>query len=314
MISKNIHRRHLNQEQKRELLAKLLKVDPSKSNRQVAKAAGVDHKTVAAVRAEVEGRGEIPHVETITDTQGREQPVKKCSTGKDGKRRKVPTKPELEDDEDGTDEGDGELPPETRRVGVMLQISAARDLATGARNRINLHTEVFRKSWLQEFAAEARATTAVWDDLTRELEERFASRQDICVNVASHRFLHDEAARVWHLKSVAAKIDDIEIDDQLIRIVEAAVAWLTEIAKRPSRTQARCGRPIMTTDLFTIAKVKLATTAAPGTKAEDVQGRQRVEQFAPSQSGYPTKDGRRRNCIECVEPDGHRRHPHLSGA
>jgi ParB-like chromosome segregation protein Spo0J len=78
VISANIRRRHLNQEQRRELLAKLLKANPSKSNRQVAKAAGVDHKTVAAVRAEVEARGEIPHVETITDTQGREQPAKKC--------------------------------------------------------------------------------------------------------------------------------------------------------------------------------------------------------------------------------------------
>jgi hypothetical protein len=32
VISTNIRRRHLNQEQKREMLAKLLKADPSKSN------------------------------------------------------------------------------------------------------------------------------------------------------------------------------------------------------------------------------------------------------------------------------------------
>lgn len=101
VIAKNIRRRHLNQEQKRELLAKLLKFDPYKSNRQVAKAAGVDHKTVAAVRAEVEGRGEIPHVETITDTQGREQPAKKSPPRRD---------PE-DDDEDC---GPAETPEERR--------------------------------------------------------------------------------------------------------------------------------------------------------------------------------------------------------
>src|SRR5262245_216357 len=93
VIAKNIRRRHLNHEQKRELLAELLKLDPGKSNRQIAEAASVDHKTVAAVRAEAEGRGEIPHVETITDTQGREQPVKKCTViSKDGKRHKMAEK------------------------------------------------------------------------------------------------------------------------------------------------------------------------------------------------------------------------------
>lgn len=78
------------------------------------------------------------------------------------------------DDVDDTDEGDGELTPDQRRVGVMLQVSAARDLARGMRNRINLNTEVFRKSWLQEFAVEARATAVMWDELARELEEKFA--------------------------------------------------------------------------------------------------------------------------------------------
>jgi hypothetical protein len=60
VVSLNVKRRQLTNEQKRETLEKLLKADPEKSNRQIAVAAGVDHKTVGAVRLEAEGRGEIP--------------------------------------------------------------------------------------------------------------------------------------------------------------------------------------------------------------------------------------------------------------
>jgi hypothetical protein len=77
VISANIHRRHLTAEDKRDLIAKLIKAQPEKSNRQIAKTVKVDHKTVGAARAELEGRGEIPHVEERTDTKGRKQPAKK---------------------------------------------------------------------------------------------------------------------------------------------------------------------------------------------------------------------------------------------
>ena len=80
VISANIHRRHLTVEQKHELIAKLIETDPTKSNRQIAKTVKVDHKTVASVRAEKEGRGEIPHVETRTDSKGRKQPARKTTT------------------------------------------------------------------------------------------------------------------------------------------------------------------------------------------------------------------------------------------
>ncbi len=77
VISANFRRRHLNAEQKREVIAKLLKTQPEKSNRQIAEMLGVDHKTVASVRAEMEGRGEIPHAEARTDSKGRKQPAKR---------------------------------------------------------------------------------------------------------------------------------------------------------------------------------------------------------------------------------------------
>jgi hypothetical protein len=77
VISANIHRRHFTAEQKRELIAKLLKAKPEASNVIVAKQAKADDKTVAKVRRELEGRSEIPNVEVRTDAKGRTQPATK---------------------------------------------------------------------------------------------------------------------------------------------------------------------------------------------------------------------------------------------
>jgi hypothetical protein len=81
VIDKNIRRRHLTQEQKREFADKLLQANPERSDRQIAELIRADHKTVATVRKEKEGRGEIPHVEVRTDAAGRKQPVRKVRTG-----------------------------------------------------------------------------------------------------------------------------------------------------------------------------------------------------------------------------------------
>ena len=46
VISANIHRRHLSPDQRREIIAALLKADPTQSNRQVAEQAKASHVTV----------------------------------------------------------------------------------------------------------------------------------------------------------------------------------------------------------------------------------------------------------------------------
>jgi transcriptional regulator with XRE-family HTH domain len=79
VLSFNVLRRHLTGEQKRELIAKILKAKPAASNRQIAKQVKADHKTVAAVRAEKESTGEIPQL--------------KKTVGADGKQRKSKKKP-----------------------------------------------------------------------------------------------------------------------------------------------------------------------------------------------------------------------------
>jgi hypothetical protein len=78
VLSANIHRRHLTAEQKRDLIAKLLKATPGKSNRQIAKAVDVSHPHVGKVRAELESTGDVETVTTSIDTKGRKQPAKRA--------------------------------------------------------------------------------------------------------------------------------------------------------------------------------------------------------------------------------------------
>ena len=55
-LSLNLHRRHLTQEQKRELIDKLLDAAPEKSDRQIAETAGVSPPTVGAARKKRGGK------------------------------------------------------------------------------------------------------------------------------------------------------------------------------------------------------------------------------------------------------------------
>jgi ParB-like chromosome segregation protein Spo0J len=82
VISANIHRRHLTAEQKRDLIAKLLKATPEKSDRQIAKTVKASPTHVGKVRAEKEATGDVSTVDTRTDTKGRKQPGKKQPTPK----------------------------------------------------------------------------------------------------------------------------------------------------------------------------------------------------------------------------------------
>jgi hypothetical protein len=78
IISRNIHRRHLTAEQKREIIAKVIAAKPEASDRQIAKQVKADHKTVGAVRKAKEATGEVSPVEKRVGTDGkvRKQPAK----------------------------------------------------------------------------------------------------------------------------------------------------------------------------------------------------------------------------------------------
>ena len=74
--SLNLDRRHLNREQKREVIAKSLMADPQLSNRQHAERVGASHPTVAAIRADLENSGDVEKLSTVTDSLGRQQPTR----------------------------------------------------------------------------------------------------------------------------------------------------------------------------------------------------------------------------------------------
>jgi hypothetical protein len=77
IISANIHRRHLTAEQRRDLIAELLKAAPEKSDRQIAEAVKASPTTVGTVRAEMEAKGEVSKLDTRTDARGVKQPSSK---------------------------------------------------------------------------------------------------------------------------------------------------------------------------------------------------------------------------------------------
>jgi ParB-like nuclease domain len=77
VLSANIHRRHLTAEQKREIIAKVIKAQPEKSDRQIAKIAKASPTTVGTVRAKMEAGGDVSKLDTRTDTRGRKQPATK---------------------------------------------------------------------------------------------------------------------------------------------------------------------------------------------------------------------------------------------
>lgn len=91
VVSANIHRRHLTPEQRRDIIAMLLKVDPAKSNRQIGEAAKASHVTVGAVRAELETTGQIDQLEKSVGADGKARKRKPKPKGKGGDKGKKET-------------------------------------------------------------------------------------------------------------------------------------------------------------------------------------------------------------------------------
>ena len=78
----NILRRHLTQDQKRELIRDQVKETPADSDRKIGRALGVDGKTVAAVRQEMESSAEIPQIDTrVVERNGQTYTVATANIG-----------------------------------------------------------------------------------------------------------------------------------------------------------------------------------------------------------------------------------------
>jgi hypothetical protein len=77
VLAFNIHRRHLTAEQRRDLIAALLKAKPDQSDRQIAKQTKTSPSTVGTIRKKSEVTGDVSKLDTRTDTKGRKQPSTK---------------------------------------------------------------------------------------------------------------------------------------------------------------------------------------------------------------------------------------------
>jgi ParB-like chromosome segregation protein Spo0J len=86
-LSLNVHRRHLTNEQKRELIGKVLKAKPEASNVAIAKAVKADDKTVASVRRELEANSEIPNKPDRVEASGRRARGRKPATKPPGVKK-----------------------------------------------------------------------------------------------------------------------------------------------------------------------------------------------------------------------------------
>jgi hypothetical protein len=82
VLSVNIHRRHLTEEQRRELIAKIIKAKPEASDRAIAKQVKRDHKTVAKVRKKMESTGEVSPVQKRVGADGKSRAKPKPKSAK----------------------------------------------------------------------------------------------------------------------------------------------------------------------------------------------------------------------------------------
>jgi ParB-like chromosome segregation protein Spo0J len=94
VLSLNVHRRHLppmSAEERRQLIARVLRQNPEKSNRHVAEKIGADDKTVGVVRQALEATAEIPRLEKTVGKDGR---ARKKSEAKAKPKSEAPPKEE----------------------------------------------------------------------------------------------------------------------------------------------------------------------------------------------------------------------------
>jgi hypothetical protein len=151
VISKNIRRRHLTAEQKRELIAKLIKAQPEKSNRQIAGTAKASPTTVGAVRAKMEAKGDVSNLDTSTDTKGRKQPRRRRATKGERRRkaREYRSRRELERHEEARKDFEAEIAAaqaEAEQIAVDL-VKLNRNLAQ------RLHAHLGEGMWLKDALA-----------------------------------------------------------------------------------------------------------------------------------------------------------------
>jgi len=164
IISKNIRRRHLTTEQRRELAAKLLRADPAKSNRAIADQIKLDKNTVQSVRADLEAGGEIHHVEERVGKDGKTQPAGKKSSRK--KKQPMEAQPVAS----ATDQPAEQAPVVEPTVVSIDAISEPQDQPVPATPRFSVRDLPFEEA-LAQFEAWLRTLGAAqWNEVEATMQ------------------------------------------------------------------------------------------------------------------------------------------------
>jgi hypothetical protein len=157
VISVNVHRRHLTAEQKRELIAKLIKATPEKSDRQIAETVKASPTTVGTVRAEMEAKGDVSKLDTRRDSKGRKQPARKA--GKAGVRADPPKQQTVREQVDA----------------LFDDIGIGRDRTDDDVGPISSHEMTRKDARIEELQAEKRRLEIKIAGLESEVEEAKAT-------------------------------------------------------------------------------------------------------------------------------------------
>jgi hypothetical protein len=229
-LSLNVHRRHLTAEQKRELIAELLKAKPEQSNRSVAKQVKADDKTVASVRRDMEATAEIPQLEKTVGADGkaRKHPAKKPAkvnrqaVSTDGKQiedviAKLPTSWESPDDiaeqiraEEGAEAITVDAKPEAPAAPVDFRIDIEWPDDAAAPPQIETpRVSYLDKPWLaaaaeMESAIEAKcdAKNAPLVELDKQLQS-IVTTLDVAERAAANLIFHMVDQRKQTVRSIA---------------------------------------------------------------------------------------------------------------
>ena len=136
-VSLNAHRRHLTPEEKRERIAEALKADPSKSDRAIAKTAGVSPTFVGKVRSNVHDGHKK---DDATDLPEQQQQVRTEATGRKARGHKPgKVKPEPKSKLDWQyDAATGEATAESSEPVVIYTIS---ETSKGKRSRFSIRRQ-----------------------------------------------------------------------------------------------------------------------------------------------------------------------------
>jgi ParB-like chromosome segregation protein Spo0J len=187
----NVLRRHLTREQVRELIGAQLRDAPEWSDRQVAKAIGVDHKTVGSVRSDLRSSGEIPQLAKLLGADG-----KRRSAGRASKPRRKQAQQALHDGDVDLDDDDDDA--EAEQSDAPLETKAAQERARKREEREKKRND---KEWAQWAGGpEKRAKMEHAMDLIRmgadpDGEKVMSLLREACVCVVEDRSYNPVAGR-----------------------------------------------------------------------------------------------------------------------